>query len=425
MAGRPGELPRFRYRELFPWVHLFRAFRIARDGRKLLLAAAALLLVAAGSYLIGSLAPEPHVAPGWPWTADTVRAEVGRTDIVFREPWLAVSLRELLRPLDQLLAPAALLFDGRQGVGVSLFAWLQLLWSLAVWSLFGAALTRLAAVEFARDERGSLTSAVAFAARRFLSYFCSPLLPIGFILSMWLLCLLGGLLGRVPWLGEALVGALWIVPLVLGFFMALLLIGLSAGWPLMVATISTEATDAYDGFSRSFSYIYSRAWHAIWYAIVALAYGLVVLLFVKLVAALVVYVAGWAVSSGMGLENLGPATSPYASDLADPARFTRDSSGWTGLGRLLMGFWLHVVLLAVVAFGASYFWTAATIIYFLLRQSEDATDLDEVYLTTEPEHDDLLPLVGTAASDQPVIERPPKPPEDGSVPGPDPPSATA
>ena len=416
MAGRPGELPRFRYRELFPWVHLFRAFRIARDGRKLLLAAAALLLVAGGNYVIASLAPDSDSPANWPWTT-SIAPEDGAGAGIVRHPWVSASLRELLRPLDHLLAPAGVLLATR-GLGVSLLAWIQLLWSLAVWSLFGAAITRLAAVEFARDERGSLTSAVTFAGTRFPSYFCSPLLPIGFIFSMWLLCLIGGFVGRIPWLGEGVVGALWVIPLVLGFFMALLLIGLTAGWPLMVATISTEATDAYDGFSRSFSYVYSRAWHAIWYAIVALAYGLVVLLFVKLVASLVVYVAGWAVSSGMGLENLGPPVSPYASDLADPARFTRESSGWTELGRPLMGFWLRLVLLAVVAFGASYFWTAATIIYFLLRQSEDATDLDEVYLTTEPERDDLLPLVGTAASDQPVIERPPKPPEEGPINGP-------
>ena len=50
----------------------------------------------------------------------------------------------------------------------------------------------------------------------------------------------------------------------------------------------------------------------------------------------------------------------------------------------------------------------------LLRQSEDATDLDEVYLTTEPERDDLLPLIGTAASEQPVVERPAKPPQEVS-----------
>ena len=65
-----------------------------------------------------------------------------------------------------------------------------------------------------------------------------------------------------------------------------------------------------------------------------------------------------------------------------------------------------MVGLMMVAFVYSYFWSASTIIYFLLRQSDDATDLDEVYLPDEQERDELLPLVGVAASDQPVVERP-------------------
>jgi hypothetical protein len=279
-----------------------------------------------------------------------------------------------------------------------------------VWSFFGGVVSRLAAVEFARDERSSLPSALRFAGGRFVSYLCSPLLPIAFILVLWLICLVGGVIGRIPWVGEALVGALWLIPLVLASFVALLLIGVAAGWPLMVATISTEATDAYDGFSRSYSYVYSRPWHGLWFVVVAMVYGLVVFVFVKLLASLVVYLAGWAVSAGMDLENLRPAWSPFVSTLADGERFVRDSPGWMEIGRPLAGFWLRVVVLAVVAFGSSYFWTAATIIYVLLRKSEDAADLDEVFLTTEPERDDLLPLVGVAASEQPVIERPPHPP---------------
>ncbi|HUG93512.1 MAG TPA: hypothetical protein VML55_21915 [Planctomycetaceae bacterium] len=412
MAGRPGDPPTFRYRDLFPWLHVFHAFRLARDGRKVLLAAAALLLIAAGNRLLSTLPfASEESAPRWPWAASPASAARGLE--ASGPDWLVESAAELLRPLAHLLEPGRVLL-GRADVGASAVAWAQLLWALAVWSFLGAAITRMAAVEFARDERISLMSAGRFAGSRFLSYFSSPLLPIGFILAMWVLCFVGGLIGRLPWVGETLAGALWFIPLALGFFMALLVIGIAAGWPLMVATISSEATDAYDGFSRSYSYIYSRPWHAVWYAIVAVAYGLVVLVWVKLVASFVVYLAGWAVSLGLNLDDVGSPWTPFVSDLSDPARFTRDTPGWISAGRPLAGFWLHALVLAVVAFASSYFWTAATIIYMLLRQSEDATDLDEVYVTTEAERDDLLPLVGAAASEQAVIERPAKPPEGAS-----------
>jgi hypothetical protein len=44
------------------------------------------------------------------------------------------------------------------------------------------------------------------------------------------------------------------------------------------------------------------------------------------------------------------------------------------------------VFLLVVGFGYSYFWTAATIIYLLMRQKVDDTEVDEIHLeeTEEP-----------------------------------------
>jgi hypothetical protein len=64
---------------------------------------------------------------------------------------------------------------------------------------------------------------------------------------------------------------------------------------------------------------------------------------------------------------------------------------------------LKVLQLAVLA---SYFWSATTVIYFLLRQSDDGTPLDQVYIPGPPPKAEPLPLVGVAASQQPVIERP-------------------
>ena len=47
-------------------------------------------------------------------------------------------------------------------------------------------------------------------------------------------------------------------------------------------------------------------------------------------------------------------------------------------------------------------------IYLLLRQVDDATDFREVYPPVAEDKDELRPFVGVAASDQPVIERPPE-----------------
>ena len=49
-----------------------------------------------------------------------------------------------------------------------------------------------------------------------------------------------------------------------------------------------------------------------------------------------------------------------------------------------------------MAFVFSYFWTATTAIYFLLRRHVDATEMDEVYIPEEGEHG-LPPLDHDAA----------------------------
>ncbi|MBS0262316.1 MAG: hypothetical protein JSS02_10230, partial [Planctomycetes bacterium] len=72
----------------------------------------------------------------------------------------------------------------------------------------------------------------------------------------------------------------------------------------------------------------------------------------------------------------------------------------------------------VVGFGYTFFWSSATIAYFVLRHSIDANDFDEVYVEDVEEQDELLPLVGTAAmgttSGTPIPPEPEPAPAPGS-----------
>jgi hypothetical protein len=49
------------------------------------------------------------------------------------------------------------------------------------------------------------------------------------------------------------------------------------------------------------------------------------------------------------------------------------------LTALVTGFWLHFAWLGVIGFLYSYFWSASTVIYFLLRHEVDETAIEEVY----------------------------------------------
>ena len=80
--------------------------------------------------------------------------------------------------------------------------------------------------------------------------------------------------------------------------MALLLLGVLFGWPLMWATISAEGTDSFDALSRSYAYTFQRPLHYLFYAIVAGFIGWLGWLLVQNFAAGVVWMGYWAAGWG-------------------------------------------------------------------------------------------------------------------------------
>lgn len=451
-------LRKIEYREVFPWVHLFRAFRIAIDVRKIILASLALVVLALGNWAFQSLPFAPEKSEGFPRPWDEplgyaffAGAPVAEewnvypnSPVLFEFPtpiesliadprttlWtIGTNWAVVLRPLSPLIEPARVLFRSNDTWGEVAYAWTRLLWALVVWSLFAGAVTRMAAIQFARNESVSMASAVWFSGRKFLSYLSAPLLPVGGIIACWLLCVLTGLVGRIPSVGEAVVGFLGLIPLVFGLLIVLLLLGVAAGWPLMLATISAEGTDAFDGFSRSYSYVYSRPWHYLWLAVVMLAYGSAAIFFVWMMVSLTASLTQWGVGAGMeaseaerlfqaapSMLELSPEVAlplPEDHTYPEPAAVPPVQNAGAApeqnlpLATRFMGVWLAILGLLVNGFVYSYFWSAVTIIYFLLRRSDDATNLDEVYVIEDDDQDDLLPVVGVADTDHPVIERPP------------------
>ena len=394
------ELERIHFTRAFPWMHLFRAFRIALDIHKMLLGTVALLVLFGGFYAMSYFPLELSEAeranlrqPPW---------ELGPLATNWRRMGLMLS-----RPAAAIVQPVIELFHQRQSWSGAAIRWTQILWLLCVWSFFGTAISRLAAVQFALDERVSLKHAARFAGSKFLWAFSAPLMPMAGVLLLWFFCVAGGWIGRIPAAGPIIVGTLWIIPLLLAFAMVLLLIGLAFGWPLMIATISTQGSDAFDGFSRSFDYVYSRFWHLVWYLIVAAAYGMLMLFVVWGIAIWLAALAASSVAAGMGADFQHIAGGDVPSLFAPLETGQISFTSPTFAGRCVSG-WLYALALLVAGYAVSYFWSASTIIYFLLRQSEDANHLSEVYLPREEPSDGLVQIAGVAASDQPIIERPAK-----------------
>ena len=305
----------------------------------------------------------------------------------------------------QLFSIASLPLQSEQSWSELAALWTRLFWSLAIWSVFGGAIARLAAVEFARDERAGLVASLKFSLRRFLSFFTAPLLPLAGILALWGMSAVGGAIGRIPFVGEWIVAACWFLAAAVGLLIVLATIAMAAGWPLMVAAIATESSDAFDGFSRSFSYLYGRPWLFAGYTLVALLIGMLLVAAIDTLAVGLETVASRAVATGMGEEAVARLHAHPPGYFTDARSVPRSADLPASGAANIAGIWLSVIATLAVGFAVSFFWTAATIIYFLLRRADDATHFDEVWLSEVEEEDDLLPLAGIAAGDQPVTER--------------------
>lgn len=332
----------------------------------------------------------------------------------------------LLEPLVKFLLPIVFLFDDRAGGWDRLYLVMIMLWTLVVWGFFGGAICRIAAVQVARNERITLREAILFTKERFASYLAAPVFPMVLVGILTLLLMIFGWITWVPYLGEILAGLLWPLVILIGFIMAIVLVGL-VGWPMMTATISTEGTDSFDALSRSYSYIYQAPWQYLWYNFLAVVYGAALVFFVGFMASLMIFLGKWGVSSAAGLSSSDPKSDREPSYLF---YYTPTSFGWrdllisnsqwtvpqsktdydgrkierrefteeyeaalTGMNRfgaVMVSVWIYPLFLLVVGFGYSYFWSASTIVYFLMRRHVDDTEMDEVHLEDEAVDDPFL-----------------------------------
>ncbi|MCH5375022.1 MAG: hypothetical protein JJ992_13685, partial [Planctomycetes bacterium] len=255
----PTTLRRVEWRQLFPFLWLFGAFRFAVDPRKLILAAFGMCFVTGGNHaidLIGlrsedqtRLLPAPKLE--YPWQLlETHKLSDGIEPLAYlTDPG---SLRSIFSNwkvlIDPLLEgaghPAYVLANSYQhGFAVSVDALLRLLWFALVWGVFGGAITRMTIHQFVKDEKLSMVSGLKFSSGKILDYLSAPLLPLGGTFFLLLIIAGFGLLGRIPGIGPLITSVLMGIALLLSVGIVIMLIGVGAGWPLMISAIGTEDSD--------------------------------------------------------------------------------------------------------------------------------------------------------------------------------------
>lgn len=269
--------------------------------------------------------------------------------------------------------------------------------ALVVLSAAGGAICRLTALQFASGTHQGLPNACRFARKRLASLVAAPVGPLVIAFLLGLPILLLGVIGNIPVAGELLAGLLLPLALLLAPFIAVILIGEAAGLGLMFPAVAYEDSDFFDAVGRSFSSVYAKPWRLGFYTLLATVYGAVCHLFVRLFAWVLLWVTGWFLQLGLS-DAKSRAIWPGAHP-ADVIGTVGAPQAWSlCAGAFLVRMWTFAITGLTVAFLISFYFTANTVIYALMRRHVDGTELEEVYEVADEDSRQEAGRVGMASA---------------------------
>lgn len=274
----------------------------------------------------------------------------------------------LIQPLDALASlfagvfaqPLAALSDHPISLGV------YFILIIPVWAMAGGALSRMVALDVAGALDPSLGQGLAFAGRRGPSLAGSLLVPMAALgLIALTISLLGAALFVIP--GVRVVGAALYGPLLaLGFILTLLAVGFVLGQALLVPAVAVEGTDTMDAVQRSYAYVFGRPLRTALYLAFVLVQGAIAFALVR-----------WVVVGAIDLtENLATA---WLSGGVEQSLVTTTGPDVTTPATLIEG-WRDIALLVLPAFVVSFYFSASTLVYLLLRRVNDEQDVSDIWM---------------------------------------------
>ncbi len=304
---------------------------------------------------------------------------------------------------EQVVKPFQMLFGGTSGgsLGGWEFSYFLFggLWSLFVWAFVGLAITRVCLLRLARNEHVGMDDAFEFAWDKWLTAAGAVGVPL---LAIAGLCVPAFVIGLVMGFnfGVLLVSLMWIVVLVISAAIALLLLGLMFGWPLMVSSVAAESQNSFDAMTRSYAYVFQRPVHYFFYLLVAILFGGFCWMIMAGLTNGILGLAWWSTSWGTNLFDgdrmeviQGVVT---AGNRVNETGETAKASWSLESGRGIIGLWNSVAKTIAAAFIYGLFWCMAGAIYLLLRHDVDETEMDEVFVVEEKRTYQLPPLKSDA-----------------------------
>ena len=171
----------------------------------------------------------------------------------------------------------------------------------------------------------------------------------------------------------------------------------------MFPAVAYDGSDCFDAISRSFSYVYAKPWRMIIYTVIAAVYGSICYMFVRIFAFLSLWITHWLLHLGVWVKNGSQEANKLTAIWPKPIfiKLLGDTdpaaTNWTeSVGVFLVYLCVLVIVGLVVSFIISFYFSANTIIYSLMRNTVDNTAISDIYMhfeqaEIEPSATEMLP----------------------------------
>ena len=451
MAAENNHLQTINWRETLPWLVIFRSFSAACSPSAMLLAFIGAIVTPLGWWMFDVVLISNDMKeqdPGLSATVEIMRSPYQR---VFTPSETEASPMDEMwngRPaaaFAQISAPFIEVFDkNTPGFRVYIYFLLGAIWTLVVWAFVGVGICRSAVLKFTREEPLGPIEVAMFSIRQFLASISAVGIPLVCVFLLAIPGMIAGLFLLFDF-GAILAGIFWFVVLGCGLVMAILLVGLFFGWPLMIASVSAEEQDGFDAMSKAYAYLFARPLSYLFYVLLALAFGGFCYWIAVVVLSSAVNLSQWSASwtatwndppAFLKKDEDGNLIIPeesnrprldeaflLANETPEQAEERReqekrlkeqqeddedaDDSGTSTtlrVGQHILSFWQGLLYTVGAAFVYSLFFCLSSAVYLVLRKDVDDMEMDEVSIREEQRSYELPKLQSSETEPVPQLE---------------------
>ena len=258
--------------------------------------------------------------------------------------------------------------------------------SFLIFVFIGGAISRCAALEFAKSERPGLFEATGYATQNYRSFLAAPLLPLGLVGVFAFVVILLGMVVAIPYVGELLMVLLFGFVLFFGFLVTLMVLGSVSGGLLLFPSIAYEKTTGPDSIGRAFNYVLHCPTWMFYYVLTSGILGTFFYLVLRLLMFLAIRLTYSLLLAGMvivkqseKLERIWPEPK-LLSFLTIPSA----SMVWSeSISSVVIYLFMLGIVGILLSYIVSYFFSSATVIYALMRKKVDKIEAEQIFVHLE------------------------------------------